>query len=251
VNALACRTIFPRLPAPYSVLRGACSNAQKTAQMHRIFAKQMTLLRAVCLSGLLTLLLAVPSRAQEQQIGIFFGGSPAQSRAILGSPGETVQISAAFAAGLHYDHALWHSRYFEPSIEAELTVVPPRVVRSVAAAVPRNYSALYFTPGLRLEFLPYARLRPWVAAGGGYDLFLQSQVLTNGQKYSVHVKNGAALDYGAGLDFGLWRARNSTWSINVFGQVRDFVSGNPELNVPLQSGNQHTVVASGGILLAK
>lgn len=35
------------------------------------------------------------------------------------------------------------------------------------------------------------------------------------------------------------------------GQVRDFVSGNPELNVPLQSGVQHTVVASGGILLAR
>jgi outer membrane protein W len=208
-------------------------------------------MRAACLFGLALVFFAAPSRAQEQQFGVFFGGSLAQSRAVQGSPGETVQISAAYAAGLHYDHALWHSRYFEASVEAELTVVPPRVVRSVAVAVPRNYSALYLTPGLRLEFLPYARLRPWVVAGGGYNLFLQSQVLTNGQKYSVHVKNGAALDYGAGLDFSLWRARKSTWAINLFGQVRDFVSGNPELNVPLQSGVQHTVIASGGILFAK
>jgi hypothetical protein len=219
--------------------------------MRRSPAKQITLLRAACFPSLLFLLLATPTRAQEQQFGIFFGGSLAQSRAIQGSPGETVQISAAYAAGLHYNHAFLHSRFFEPSIEGELTVVPPRVVQSVAVAVPRNYSALYFTPGLRLEFLPRARLRPWVAAGGGYDLFIQSQVLTNGKKYSVHVKNGAAFDYGAGLDFGLWRARNSTWAINLFGQVREFVSGNPELNVPLQSGLQHTVIASGGILFAK
>jgi hypothetical protein len=210
----------------------------------------MTPVRAFCFLGLLFLMFAAPTRAQEQQFGIFFGGSLAQSRAIQGSPGETVQISGAYAAGLYYDHALWHSRYFEPSIEAELTVVPPRLVQSVAVAVPRNYSALYFTPGLRLEFLPKARLRPWVVVGGGYDLFIQSQVLTNGQKYSVHVKNGAALDYGAGLDFGIWRARKSARSINLFGQVRDFVSGNPELNVPLQSGLQHTVIAGGGILFA-
>lgn len=219
--------------------------------MRKAQAKQITLLGAACFAGLLFLLLASPARAQNQQFGVFFGGSLSQSRAIQGSPGQTVQISAAFAAGAHYDHALFHSRYFEPRIEAELTVVPPRVVKSVAVAVPRNYSALYFTPGLRIEFLPYARLRPWVAAGGGYNLFLQSQVLTNGQKYSVHVKNGVAFDYGAGLDFSLWRARKSTWSINLFGQVRDFVSGNPELNVPLQSGIQHTVIASGGILLAR
>jgi hypothetical protein len=202
-------------------------------------------------ASLLFLLLAAPTRAQNQQFGIFFGGSLSQTRAIQGSPGQTVQISAAYAGGLHYDHALMHSRFFQPSIEAELTVVPPRVVRSVAVAVPRNYSALYFTPGLRLEFLPHARLRPWVAAGGGYNLYLQSQVLTNGQKYSIHVKNGAAFDYGAGLDFTIWRARRSTWSINLFGQVRDFVSGNPELNVPLQSGFQHTVIATGGILFAR
>jgi hypothetical protein len=208
-------------------------------------------MRAPCFLGLAVVLFAAPTRAQEQEFGVFFGGSLAQSRAVQGPPGETVQISAAYAAGLHYDHAVWHSRYFEPSIEAELTVVPPRVVQSVAVAVPRNYAALYFTPGLRLEFLPNARLRPWVVAGGGYNLFLQSQVLTNGQKYSVHVKNGAALDYGAGLDFGIWRARKSTWAINLFGQVRDFVSGNPELNVPLQSGVQHTVIVSGGILFAK
>ncbi len=214
-------------------------------------AIQLTIVRAVCFLGLLLLLLEVPARAQEQQFGVFLGGSLAQSRAIQGAPGETVQISSAFAAGLHYDHVLWHSRYFQPSIEAEFTVVPPRLVKSVAAAVPRNYSALYLTPGLRFELLPNARLRPWVVAGGGYDLFLQSQVLTNGQKYSVHVKNGAAFDYGAGLDFGLWRARSSTWSINLMGQVRDFVSGNPELNVPLQSGVQHTVIASGGILIAR
>lgn len=100
--------------------------------------RHLTIHPAVCFAGLFMLLLGVPSRAQEQQFGVFFGGSLAQSRAIQGAPGETVQISAAFAAGLHYDHALWHSRFFKPSIEAEFTVVPPRIVKSLAAAVPET-----------------------------------------------------------------------------------------------------------------
>jgi hypothetical protein len=216
--------------------------------MFRVLAKWMTLFCAACFPGLLLFLLAAPARAQKQQLGVFFGGNLAQSRAVQNAPGETVQISAAYAAGLHYEHALRRSQYSKLSIEGELTVVPPRVVPSVAEVVPRNYSALYLTPGVRLEFFPEARWSPWIAAGGGYDLFLQSHVLTNGQKYSVHVKNGAAFDYGAGLDVGVWRGSGSTWAVKLFGQVRDFVSGNPELNVPLQSGVQHTVIASGGIL---
>lgn len=223
---------------------------QKLEPFHIYLANRARILRTICLAALVFLSLSASTRGQSQELGVFFGGSLAQSRAIQGAPGETVQISGAYAAGLHYDHALLRSRFLQASIEAEFTVVPPRVVRSAAAAVPRNYSALYLTPGFRLEFLPDARLHPWVAAGGGYDLFLQSQLLTNGQKYSVHVKNGAAFDYGGGLDFIAWKAKESNWSMKLFGQVRDFVSENPELNVPLQSGVQHTVVASGGILLA-
>ncbi len=208
-------------------------------------------LRAILFAALLLSLHPTPVNGQTQEFGAFLGGSLAQSRAIEGAPGKTVQISAAYAAGLHYNRAFLQTRFLRPSIEAEFTVVPPRVVESAAAAVPRNYSALYLTPGFRLEFLPRARLRPWVAAGGGYDLFLQSQVLTNDQKYSVHVVSGAAFEYGGGLNFGVWRGREANWAISLFGQVRDYVSGNPELNVPLQSGVQHTVIASGGILFGR
>jgi hypothetical protein len=204
----------------------------------------------VCAS-LLLFAHATPSYAQQQEFGAFFGGSLAQTRAFQGAAGDTVEVDAAYAAGIHFHHRILESRFLQPSIEAELTIVPPRIVRSAAAAVPRNYSALFLTPGVRVEVLPWARFHPWVAAGGGSDLFLQSQVLTNGQKYSVRVKGGATFDYGGGVDFRLLGARESGWGSKLFAQLRDYISGNPELNVPLQSGTQHTVIVTAGILLGK
>jgi hypothetical protein len=45
------------------------------------------------------------------------------------------------------------------------------------------------------------------------------------------------------LDFKLFRF------IGLRGEVRDFLSGNPDLNVALNSGTQHNIVASGGVIL--
>jgi hypothetical protein len=37
--------------------------------------------------------------------------------------------------------------------------------------------------------------------------------------------------------------------IALRGEVRDFVTGKPNLNVQVQQGTQHNVVGSGGIVL--
>ena len=48
-------------------------------------------------------------------------------------------------------------------------------------------------------------------------------------------------DFGGGLDYKVFRF------LGLRGEVRDFLSGNPNLNVALSSSTQHNVVASGGI----
>jgi hypothetical protein len=48
-------------------------------------------------------------------------------------------------------------------------------------------------------------------------------------------------DFGGGLDYRLLRF------LGVRAEVRDFLSGNPNLNVALSSSTQHKVVASGGV----
>jgi outer membrane protein W len=199
---------------------------------------------------LLLALWAAPVCAQGVEVGVFGGEVLSETRHIQAPAGGTIQVNSNYAAGLHFDYRLTHSRIVDAHLELEFTVLPPRIVKSASTAVPQSYDSLYLTPGVRVEFIPRARLRPWVAAGGGYTLYLQSQVLTNGQTYRVRFVNSAAADYGGGLDLAVWRSRHYSWSLNLRGQVRDFVSGNPSYNAPLTSSVQHNVVATGGFVVA-
>ncbi len=194
-------------------------------------------------------LFAWPAGAQSNQVGAFYGGVLSQNYGFQGPAGGQAHVSAGYAAGLNLDHGFTSNRWIVPHIELEFTVLPPRNVKSTSAAVPQSYDSLYLTPGLRLEFLPRALAHPWVAAGGGYTLYIQSQVLTNGQTYSVHFVSRAVGDFGGGMDVRVWRSKQYAWAINLRGQFRDFVSGNPELNAPLSASVQHNIVASAGVFL--
>jgi hypothetical protein len=108
--------------------------------------------------------------------------------------------------------------------------------------VPQNHASLYLTPGLRLKLFSGSRLSPWGAIGGGYALYEASAQLSNGQNITNKFLNRAGFDYGGGLDYRLFRF------IGLRGEERDFFSGNPNLNVALNSSTQHNAVASGGIL---
>ena len=69
----------------------------------------------------------------------------------------------------------------------------------------------------------------------------QSAKLSNGQNSTTKFLSRGAFDFGGGLDYQLFRL------FGLRGEVRDFVSGNPNLNVALSSSTQHNIVASGGI----
>src|SRR5439155_567199 len=77
--------------------------------------------------------------------------------------------------------------------------------------------------------------------GCGYALYEQSAKLSNGQNTTNKFLNRGVFDFGGGLDYRLFRF------LGLRGEVRDFVSGNPNLNVALSSSTQHNIVASGGI----
>ena len=125
--------------------------------------------------------------------------------------------------------------------EIEFVALPNRGLTAATATVPQNYASLYGAPGLRMKVLPRARLSPWVAVGGGYALYEQSAKLSNGQNTTNKFLSRGVFDFGGGLDYKLFRF------LGLRGEVRDFLSGNPNLNVALSSSTQHNVMASGGI----
>jgi hypothetical protein len=199
----------------------------------------------ICWPGLVLLviaLVAAPARAQNQELTFSLGGIPDQTRTFQGSAG-TAQISADRSFGINYGHRFLDAKIAALYGEIEFGAIPNRGVTSATAIVPQDFASLYLTPGLRLKFFPHSRLSPWGAIGGGYALYQQSAKLSNGQNETDKFLNRGAFDYGGGLDFRLFRF------IGLRVEVRDFLSGNPDLNVALNSSTQHNVVASAGVIL--
>ena len=186
--------------------------------------------------------IALPARAQNQELTFSLGGIPGQTRSFQGSAG-TAQISADRSFGINYGHRFVGAKIAALYGEIEFAAIPNRPVTAANATVPQNYASLYLTPGVRLKFFPGSRLSPWAAIGGGYALYQESAQLSNGQSTTNKFLNRGVFDYGGGLDYRLFRF------IGLRGEVRDFVSGNPNLNNALSSSTQHNVIASGGIIL--
>jgi opacity protein-like surface antigen len=197
---------------------------------------------AVVLLFLPAAAISVPARAQNQELTLSLGGIPGQARSFKGSNG-TAQISADRSLGVNYGHRLLGAKVATLYGEVEFVALPNRPVTSATAVVPHDYASLYVTPGLRLKFFPNSRLSPWGAIGGGYGLYEESTQLSNGQNTTSKFLNRGVFQYGGGLDYRLFRF------IGLRGEVRDFFSGNPNLNNALSSTTQHNVVASGGIVL--
>jgi hypothetical protein len=191
--------------------------------------------------GLLAPTLPVLALAQSNDITLSLGGIAAQSRTLRSPAAGSTQISADVSLGANYGHRLLHTEFAAIYGEIQFVALPNRSLTAPTTTVPQNYASLYVTPGLRLKVLPTARLSPWVALGGGYALYEQSAKLSNGQNTANKFLNRGVFDYGGGLDYRLFRF------FGLRGEVRDFVSGNPNLNVALSSSTQHNIVASGGI----
>jgi hypothetical protein len=192
---------------------------------------------------LFLLLLVVPFRilAQKNEITLSLGGTPSQSPGFRSPTAGTAQTSADISLGANYGHCFLDAGAASLYGEIEFVALPNRSLAATTATVPQNYASLYVTPGVRLKILPSSRLSPWVATGGGYALYEQSARLSNGQSTTNKFLSRGVFDFGGGLDYRLYRF------IGLRGEVRDFLSGNPNLNVALSSSTQHNVVASGGI----
>jgi hypothetical protein len=229
---------FPQFPS------SGCFVGQIRLERNLVNTFQKRAAQAVCFTLFLLLMAVtvVPAKAQNQELTFSLGGIPGQGRGLQGSSG-SAQISADRAFGINYAHRLTGTSFAALYAEIQFVAIPNRPVSAATAVVPQDYASLYLTPGVQLKFFPGSRLSPWAAVGGGYALYQQSALLSNGQDSSSKYLNRGVFEYGGGLDYRLFRF------IGLRGEVRDFFSGNPNLNTPLSSSTQHNVVASGGIIL--
>jgi hypothetical protein len=140
-----------------------------------------------------------------------------------------VRVFDAKAASLH--------------IELPIAAIPSqKLTFSNSTTAFDHLSTVFITPGFRLKIAPSAPITPWVSVGGGWAHYSADFAPTT---------NKGAIQYGGGLDF-----RTPLPHLRIRGEVRDFVTGDPNLfqaTFPPGTGqpgiHRHNVLLGGGVVL--
>lgn len=129
------------------------------------------------------------------------------------------------------------------TFEVPVVYLPDEDLLSSNDLVPQDYKALFVTPGVRVNLFPNTLLSPWGSVGGGFGHFSTSKNgVFNVLKVPGKGSSTSVFEFGVGLDVKVWR------SMKVRGEVRDFYSGVPDLNVVQGRTRMHNFVGGGGVV---
>jgi opacity protein-like surface antigen len=181
--------------------------------------------------------LAAPAWAQKHELAFTLGSTANDLKTAL-----NVRTTSGRALQMNYGYRLAGNDAVALSLELHFLANPQRQV-SGASFLTKDFASLYLTPGIRVKLNPNGWIQPYGAIGGGYALYEQSTETIGGAPNPAprHLTRGA-FQYGGGVDIPILR-----W-IGLRGEVRDFYTGTPALNLANLRGGQHNVVASGGFV---
>lgn len=205
------------------------------------------MIRAIVRTLIIALLLAtLPGTSalaqSKNEVGLLLGGN------IVPTSTTNFNIHSGLAYQATYAHRFTGSRPVGWGFEVPFVALPSQDVQSPSPSSPRNYASIFITPGIRVTFVPAAAISPWASVGGGFARFAESTTLVTGAPNTFKTgTNKGALQYGGGVDF------KTPFKIPVplvlRGEIRDFYSGQPRLNIVRPGNGQHNVIISGGIVL--
>jgi hypothetical protein len=109
--------------------------------------------------------------------------------------------------------------------------------------IPGDYSSYFVTPSIRANVFASSGISPWISLGGGFGHFSESSNLEfGGRNPGKTGTTTGVFQIGGGLDVKIFR------SLSVRGELRDFDSGVPQLNVNTGKSRQHNLFVGGGVV---
>ena len=190
------------------------------------------------------LLIGQSAFAQRHEVAFTSGGLKIGERGFdLPQPG-FLRFSTGFTYEINYAERLFDARLAALYFEIPLAGTPRTKVKTTNALSPNSYSSIFFTPGIKLKLLPGGKYSPFATMGVGLAHFRESDTTIDGQPNPDRTtKTDAVFDFGFGVDIRVL----SIFSIR--GEVRDFYSELPPLNVRALRDRQHNALISAGIVL--
>jgi opacity protein-like surface antigen len=190
------------------------------------------------------LLIGQSAFAQKHEIAFTSGGLKIGERGFdLPQPG-FLHFGTGFTYEISYGERLFDARLAALYFEIPLAGTPRTTVKTTNALSPDSYSSIFFTPGIKLKLLPRGKYSPFATMGVGLSHFSESDT-TIGNQPNPNRSSGtnAVFAFGFGLDVKVFSI------LSIRGEVRDFYSDLPPLNVRALSDRQHNALISAGIVL--
>jgi opacity protein-like surface antigen len=184
--------------------------------------------------------------AQEHELALLVGRLKPSDRTLQLNPLPAVDAAFSGAATyqVNYANRIINGEVASLHMEIAVTGAPRTGVKSDNFLLPRTYSTLIFTPGLKLKLLPGGGLSPYVVSGVGLGRFALSDRNINGTPVTGDRSNNSfVFNFGGGVDL------NVLGPLSIRGEVRDFMTGNPNFSTPSLDDKQHNLFVGVGIVL--
>jgi hypothetical protein len=192
----------------------------------------------------LILLCAYSTRAQKHEIAFTSGGLKIGEKGFnLPNPG-FVKFKTGFTYEINYAQRLVDAKLAALYFELPFAGTPRTKITSTNALSPRSYSSLFFATGLKLKLIPGAKYSPFAMTGVGISRFNTSTTAVNEQPNPSQQSATDGVFYiGGGLDVKLIS------KLSLRGEVRDFYSEIPPLNINALRNRQHNTLISAGLVI--
>ena len=203
-----------------------------------------TIFLAAVLGSLVTLIPCASAREKNELTGLI-GRTFLSDQGVTGTstPGALLTSGHGLSFEANYGRRLMDFGIVGLTGEVPFVVNVKENVHYDLNLVPKDYKSFFVTPSLRANLFPDNGLSPWVSVGGGFGYFKESSSLeffgTNPGKTGTTT---GVFQVGAGLDIKLLSR------LSARGEVRDFFSGIPQLNVDTGKSRQHNFFVGGGVV---
>lgn len=185
--------------------------------------------------------------AQEHELALLVGRLKPSDRSLQLNPLPAVDAAFSGAATYQFNYAnrVVNGEVASLHLELAVTAAPRTGVKSDNFLLPRTYSTLIFTPGLKLKVLPTGGLSPYVVSGIGVGRFALSDTNINGTPVAPGDRSNTSFvfNFGGGVDLNL------LGPLSIRGEVRDFMTGTPSFSTPFLNDRQHNLFVGVGIVL--
>jgi hypothetical protein len=185
---------------------------------------------------------ALGASAQKNELSGLLGRTFISDQGVPAT-GTNIRFGNGLSFEANYGRRVLGGDFAALTLELPAVFNPDEDLNFIQNTIPSDYSSYFLTPSARLNVFASSGVSPWLSFGGGFGHFASGPNLVfGGNNPGSRGSTVGVLQWGAGLDIKLF----SRFSLR--GELRDFYSGTPHLNVATGKSAQHNYFVSAGFV---